>query len=343
MNSQDGFSYLKYNDPLGLNLYIYCNNNPVNAWDPSGHGTVWNRFGEAIGSTSGKSYTDYSGAATNTHGGGSKASQSWTGGGMDYTGYSGPTNKAPTAVSGGGRSSSGGSGGGTGGSRLEGTLQRGSSGQDVSDLQHQLVRLGYLTMPRGVSYGYFGVLTEEAVNNYKNEAELWNFGQFQGVVGQTTWDHIMSNNNYAAQVLTNSSIAGRVWPIEGGIGNNANNYPNYRSGGYHGGIDINGVPVGTPIVSSYSGTVVRSETIYSNGKIVSYGNLVVVESNIDNKSVCIYYAHMNSREVVVGEIVNAGQQIGTLGSTGRSTGPHLHFETRINGVVVDPRPYLPAP
>ncbi|MFZ5968239.1 MAG: putative toxin [Bacillota bacterium] len=65
------------NDPLSLNLYTYCSNNPIVYYDPTGHGQVWNRFGEVIGSTDGDDYTDYSDEATDTHGGSHMADKEW--------------------------------------------------------------------------------------------------------------------------------------------------------------------------------------------------------------------------------------------------------------------------
>ncbi|AOT69961.1 RHS repeat domain-containing protein [Geosporobacter ferrireducens] len=70
------------NDPLSLNLYTYCANNPISYYDPTGFAYVWNRYGEIIGSTSGnKDYTDYSKTATDTHGGSHMADKEWSSGG----------------------------------------------------------------------------------------------------------------------------------------------------------------------------------------------------------------------------------------------------------------------
>ena len=71
----------------------------------------------------------------------------------------------------------------------------------------------------------------------------------------------------------------------------------------------------------------------------SYGNLVIITH--DN-GIQTYYAHNSSLVVSVGDKVYKGQQVAKAGSTGRSTGPHLHFEVRINGERTDPRYYLPT-
>ncbi|MGN1399886.1 MAG: murein hydrolase activator EnvC family protein [Bacillus sp. (in: firmicutes)] len=92
-----------------------------------------------------------------------------------------------------------------------------------------------------------------------------------------------------------------------------------RWGKLHAGIDIGG-PVGTPVVAAASGVVIRS--YFSS----SYGNCILVSHSINGQVYTTLYAHLNSRNVSSGASVSKGQQIGTLGNTGRSTGPHLHFE-----------------
>jgi hypothetical protein len=70
---------------------------------------------------------------------------------------------------------------------LDKTLSSGSSGENVVLLQKMLVSKGYLVMPKGVSYGYFGNLTETAINKFKDASGLGNYGQYEGVVGNQTW------------------------------------------------------------------------------------------------------------------------------------------------------------
>lgn len=99
----------------------------------------------------------------------------------------------------------------------------------------------------------------------------------------------------------------------------------------HKGIDI-GAPNGAKIIASNGGTVVTS-AYNANG----YGNYVIIDHGGGKMTV---YGHMSKRGVSVGQSVTKGQQIGKVGSTGRSTGPHLHFEIRINGNAVNPLNYL---
>lgn len=103
-----------------------------------------------------------------------------------------------------------------------------------------------------------------------------------------------------------------------------------RSRGTHTGLDI-ATSSGTPIKAAASGTV-----IYSGWK-GSYGNLVVVQHT---DSVQTYYAHCSKLYVNVGQNVSQGETIAAVGSTGNSTGPHLHLEIRVNGAVRNPQTYL---
>lgn len=99
-----------------------------------------------------------------------------------------------------------------------------------------------------------------------------------------------------------------------------------RRGRPHQGIDIS-LKTGDPVYAAFDGKVRLSK--YSG----AYGNLIVIRHNNGLET---YYAHLSELEVKVGEWVVAGQQIGKGGSTGRSSGPHLHFEVRYKGKSFDP-------
>ncbi|WP_235934294.1 M23 family metallopeptidase [Paramicrobacterium chengjingii] len=109
-------------------------------------------------------------------------------------------------------------------------------------------------------------------------------------------------------------------------------------GGSHHGVDIL-IAGGTPIGSVADGVVVVSQESYGG-----YGVGVVVEHNIGGQTVRSTYGHMTygSRQVSVGQHVTAGQVLGLVGSTGRSTANHLHIEITINGGLVDPLGWLRA-
>lgn len=98
----------------------------------------------------------------------------------------------------------------------------------------------------------------------------------------------------------------------------------------HQGVDL-ATPTGTPILSALPGVVTTA------GWYGGYGNAVVVDSG---NGLTIVYGHMSSVGTSVGAQVGKGQQIGLVGSTGNSTGPHLHFEMRQNGQPFDPQPYI---
>ena len=106
--------------------------------------------------------------------------------------------------------------------------------------------------------------------------------------------------------------------------------------GTHGGTDI-GASYGSAIYAAGSGTVVTAynNSAYNGG----YGNYAMINHG---NGIQTLYAHMSVCSVTVGQTVSAGQTIGYVGSTGRSTGPHLHIEVRVNGSRVDPQSYYPG-
>ncbi|MFR8117007.1 MAG: M23 family metallopeptidase [Clostridia bacterium] len=114
-------------------------------------------------------------------------------------------------------------------------------------------------------------------------------------------------------------------------------YPNYSNGSYHGGVDFP-VVTGTPVGASADGVVVISKALKNaDGSYRSYGEYVVIDHG---SGIRTYYCHLSQRLVSEGQTVKQGQVIGKSGSTGNSTGPHLHFEVRVNNTRVDPMRYL---
>jgi murein DD-endopeptidase MepM/ murein hydrolase activator NlpD len=123
-----------------------------------------------------------------------------------------------------------------------------------------------------------------------------------------------------------ASAAGFVWPVHGVITSGFG----WRWGRMHEGVDL-AVANGTPVVAAKAGVVIVA------GWMGGYGNLVVVDHG---GGVSTAYGHNTSVTVGVGQQVEQGQLIAYSGSTGHSTGPHVHFEVRINGGAVDPMGYL---
>jgi murein DD-endopeptidase MepM/ murein hydrolase activator NlpD len=122
------------------------------------------------------------------------------------------------------------------------------------------------------------------------------------------------------------SSAGLIWPVNGPVTSPFG----WRWGRMHQGIDI-GVGTGTPIVAAAAGTILYC------GWESGYGNLVVIDHG---GNLATAYGHQSSIAAACGQQVAQGDVIGYVGCTGHCTGPHLHFEVRINGQAVDPLGYL---
>lgn len=134
------------------------------------------------------------------------------------------------------------------------------------------------------------------------------------------------------------SYGGRfIWPAGGGATYISSYYGKRSLNGWHGGIDITrpgGKSTGCPVYAAEDGTVKLAKASGSG-----YGYHVIIDHG---NGVQTLYGHMKAGSLLVkaGQKVKRGQQIGQIGSTGFSTGPHLHFEVRINGNKVNPAPYL---
>ena len=113
--------------------------------------------------------------------------------------------------------------------------------------------------------------------------------------------------------------------------------PGFGAAHFHAGIDIAN-SAGTPILAADDGVVVAAETSMLGNQIIGYGRHVIIAHH---NGVMTLYGHLDGYIVKPGDHVTQGQLIGVMGSTGNSSGPHLHFEVRINNVPTDPAPYLP--
>ena len=136
-----------------------------------------------------------------------------------------------------------------------------------------------------------------------------------------------------AQEEAEAAASGFVWPTAGVVSSGYGNRLHPILGVYrlHAGIDV-GNTHGQPVYAARTGVVVTA------GPWGGYGNAVVIDHGSGVSSV---YAHLAQVTVRPGTIVRALDLVGNIGSTGLSTGPHLHFEIRLNGTAVDPLGYLP--
>jgi len=109
---------------------------------------------------------------------------------------------------------------------------------------------------------------------------------------------------------------------------------------FHTGVDL-AVPLGTPVFAAADGVVVLARPMTDqSGNLVGYGNYVILQHDTGLKTL---YGHLLLIGVKEGDVVKRGQLIGLVGSTGNSTGPHTHFEVRIDNSPIDPMELLPAP
>ncbi|MBQ3102347.1 peptidoglycan DD-metalloendopeptidase family protein [bacterium] len=129
-----------------------------------------------------------------------------------------------------------------------------------------------------------------------------------------------------------------IRPVYGGITSyyGWRTHPIFKKRIFHSGVDI-GAPMRTPIKAANDGKVIFT------GWYGGYGNVVIINhGSINGATTTTLYAHMSSIAVSKGQAVKKGQVVGRVGTTGYSTGPHLHFEVRRNGATVNPLNYIPG-
>ncbi len=173
-----------------------------------------------------------------------------------------------------------------------------------------------------VTEGVLGAKEVSRTSTYKN-------GLLQEE--KTTYENILSRP-IAKIVRTGTKQkdilkTGVIYPLKGIISSHFGS----RWGKNHEGIDI-AVDEDTPVLAAECGTV-----SYVSENAGGYGKYVKIDHGYGNQTA---YAHLNKIDVSVGQVVNKGEQIALSGNTGRSTGPHLHFEIIDNGVHLDPYPYM---
>jgi peptidoglycan hydrolase-like protein with peptidoglycan-binding domain len=190
-------------------------------------------------------------------------------------------------------------------------------GWDVAALQFLLHSRGF--EPGGFDGG-FGPNTRAAVHRFQEAAGL----AIDDVAGQATLNALQGGQLVTA---TPSGPVRFLRPLNAPMGDGFG----YPGGRRHTGIDFP-APMGTPVRAAGRGVVA-----FAGWNTGGYGNLVVVRHRLGFET---WYAHLSAISASVGQAVDGGIVLGAVGSTGYSTGPHLHFEVRQFGTPIDPLPRL---
>jgi murein DD-endopeptidase MepM/ murein hydrolase activator NlpD len=236
---------------------------------------------------------------------------------------------------------------------LVGLPKPGKATPSAIPLQMELRRTGYLDPKVEPNHNY-GPKTQAAVAAFHDDHPeyKWKNVDRDVTIGPKGWAHLLEKKDHAyprqsvkplpdaAPGDSHPSAGAYVMPVSGTIGQSlivGSGGSMSRSAGGHSGLDIT-APSGTPVKSVAAGTVVSK-----NASGAAYGNHVVVK-HADGKYTL--YGHLSAITVSVGQSVAAGQQVGNVGSTGNSSGPHLHFEVRTHptdfraDIFLEPKAYL---
>ena len=173
-------------------------------------------------------------------------------------------------------------------------------------------------------------LEEEISSNYELYLEV--LAQEEALEGDIQSMIAELERQEAANSITSTGTY--IWPLPGyspGSAYGWRMHPIFHEMRFHAGEDI-GAPSGTPILAADSG---MATVIPDNGN--GYGNYIMINHGGGRVTL---YAHMSAFAISNGATVNQGDVIGYVGSTGNSTGPHLHFEVRVNGATTDPKQYF---
>jgi peptidoglycan hydrolase-like protein with peptidoglycan-binding domain len=188
------------------------------------------------------------------------------------------------------------------------TLRNGHAGWDVAALQFRLAWHGF---PSGTFDGGFGSHLEAAIRRFQASAGL----TADGTAGPQTL-RVLKGPIPRSPIWLRHPVSARIGDLFGPRGNR-----------FHTGIDY---PAGSGTLVTAAG---RGRVVFAGWDNGGYGNTVVIEHPLGVRSL---YAHLSRIGVNRGSSVSAGDTIGRVGSTGISTGPHLHFEVRQRGAAIDP-------
>lgn len=200
-------------------------------------------------------------------------------------------------------------------------MREGQRGWDVAALQFLLRSHGH---SQSAVDGVFGQATVTALSSFQRAAGL----EVDGLAGPGAISALRRESGPSPVSAPEGSVR-FLRPVPGRI---SDHFGAPRPGGRrHAGIDF-AAPLGTPVQAVGAGT-----TIYAEANAGGYGNLVVIQHRLGYTS---WYAHLSKISTSVGQAVSGGTRIGYVGSTGFSTGPHLHFEGRKWNVPFDPLPIM---
>lgn len=186
--------------------------------------------------------------------------------------------------------------------------------------------------------GYNDVLLATTRLETRTNARIISFITLKTVLSDTAGQQVRQMQQTSRQYRSASSAimsttTPSIWPVQGTITSSFGYRGNPIGGGtgFHEGLDI-AVDFGTPVRATAAGTVSMAEWVDG------YGNLVEIDHGNGIKT---RYGHNSMLLVVVGQDIHVGDIISLAGSTGRSTGSHVHYEVRLNGTAVDPLAFLP--
>lgn len=174
---------------------------------------------------------------------------------------------------------------------------------------------------------------EDALQKLHDEEEEM-FAQTEAMLKEW-YEQNQSNKGDIESNSTQDVLNGLIWPSDARYMTDKFGWrdaPTAGASSYHQGVDI-GAPYNSNVYAAQSGQVIQAGW---NG---SYGYSITIAHDF---GVATLYGHLNDYHVYVGDYVSRGQVIGLCGSTGVSTGPHIHYEVRLNGERIDPMPYLPG-
>ena len=207
------------------------------------------------------------------------------------------------------------------------TMKLGDRGWDVAAMQYILARRGY---PPGAIDAVFGPMTDTALRNFQGAFGL----SADGLAGPADDLGAAARQRHRGGRPGTTPVANgpvRLLRPVPGPDRRPLRRARAQGGRTHTGLDFP-VQAGTPVGAAGVGV-----TEFAGWNTGGYGNLVVVRHRLGYTT---WYAHLSSITTWVGEQVTGGTRLGYVGSTGHSTGPHLHFELRKNAVPIDPFPYL---